>query len=225
VRWLSSGHRVAWALGRITGRVLAAATLFACAAPRAPEAEVTTIAVVATDARAPIVHDAPEPSLDAASTRFACGLADGGAIAFDRWRGAVERYVPVVTPSNQVELGPAMSPFASHVGAMHRRIHPFFADRFLAAFVPEPRPPVVVRLEIVLGSDGAIRRMGVVRSSGLTAFDLGALEAVACAAPFAEPSPRLRSPDGNVYFHWELHSDPVLSCSAVNARPFLLKAP
>jgi TonB family protein len=222
VTWLSNGHRVARPLGRIAGRLLA----FHRVRERR-KAEVTTIAVAATDARAPIVHDAAvhEPSIDGASSRFACGLADSGAITFDRWRGAVERYAPVVTPSNQVELGPTMSPFASYVGAMDGRIHPFFAARFLAAFVPEPRPPVVVRLEIVLGGDGAIRRMGVVRSSGLTAFDIDALEAVACAAPFAEPSPMLRSPDGNVYLHWEFHSDPVFSCSTMNARPFLLRAP
>jgi hypothetical protein len=31
------------------------------------------------------------------------------------------------------------------------------------------------------------------------------------------------SPDGNVYVHWEFHSDPFDACTTRDARPYLLK--
>jgi hypothetical protein len=202
----------------------------ACGAPRTRDGDVTTIALVAADggdaqtATSTVGDASPEPVADAAPfVRGACGLDDGQSVAFGRWRASIEGYSPAVRPGNQVALGGAIRPFALYLSQMHRRIHPYFAERFLTSFAPASPPDLVVRLEIVLAPTGAIARLGVVKSSGVTAFDIGALESVACASPYAEPDPVMRSPDGNVYVWWELHSDPVLSCSTINVRPFLLQ--
>ena len=44
----------------------------------------------------------------------------------------------------------------------------------------------------------------------------------AARSPFGKPPKAIVSPDGNVYFHWEFHRDPVFACSTMNARPFML---
>ncbi len=213
--------RVAWV----------ATSLVACGAPRARDGEIATMPLGAADAgdarRAAliVVDAAPEGIVDAAPARVSpCGLDQGRRIALERWRTSIEGYVPAVRPDNRVALDRALVPFAKYVGEMHKRIHPYFADRFLEFYAAPSQAKLVVRLEIIIGRNGAVHALGVVKSSGVTAFDLGALESVACAAPFGEPAPELRSPDELVYFHWEFHSDPVFSCTTMNARPFLLRA-
>jgi TonB family protein len=79
-------------------------------------------------------------------------------------------------------------------------------------------------LEIILTKDGHLHKMGIVKTSGITAFDVAALDSVNRAAPFGPAPTAIISPDGNVYLHWEFHRDEVFACSTMNARPFLLKA-
>jgi TonB family protein len=84
-------------------------------------------------------------------------------------------------------------------------------------------PMLFTRVEIILGRDGQIAKMGVVSRSGVRYFDEAALESVQLAAPFDPPPPAILSTDGRVYVTWEFHRDPVFACSTINARPFLLK--
>jgi outer membrane biosynthesis protein TonB len=67
--------------------------------------------------------------------------------------------------------------------------------------------------------------MGIVKTSGITAFDIAALDAVDRAQPFGPAPTAIISADGNVYLHWEFHRDEVFACSTMNARPFLLNTP
>jgi hypothetical protein len=67
--------------------------------------------------------------------------------------------------------------------------------------------------------------MGIVKTSGATAFDINALEAVNKAAPFGKPPSEIVSPDGNVYLHWEFHRNPDMACSTWFAYPYILKGP
>jgi TonB family protein len=111
---------------------------------------------------------------------------------------------------------------------MHNRIHPIFADSFLESLdgLPANHPlndqHLVTRLEIVLTKDGHLRKMGIVKTSGITAFDIAALDAVDRAQPFGPAPNAIVSPDGNVYLHWEFHRDEVYACSTMGARPFIL---
>jgi TonB family protein len=147
---------------------------------------------------------------------------------FERWRSAIENYVSSVKPGNQTALNTAAVPFASYLNGMHNRIHPIFADSFLESLdgLPSNHPlndqHLVTRLEIVLTKDGHLRKMGIVKTSGITAFDIAALDAVDRAQPFGPAPNAIISPDGNVYLHWEFHRDEVYACSTMGARPFIL---
>jgi hypothetical protein len=152
--------------------------------------------------------------------------------SFERWRAAIENYVSSVKPGNQTALNAARSPFGTYLVTIHNRIHPIFAEDFLGSLDGLPGnhplndPTLITRLEIVLDrDDGHVIKMGVVRTSGITAFDIAALDSVQRSSPFGKPPKAIVSPDGNVYFHWEFHRDPVFACSTINARPFMLTVP
>ena len=110
---------------------------------------------------------------------------------FERWRSAIENYVSSVKPGNQTALNTAASsPFATYLNGMHNRIHPIFADAFLSSLDNLPATHVlndqhlVTRLEIVLTKEGHIVKLGVIKTSGVTAFDIAALDSVQRASPF-----------------------------------------
>ena len=141
----------------------------------------------------------------------------------------LQGYTQRVKLGNQRRLGPARHDYGVYLVEMHNRIHPIFSEEFLGwlATLPSSDPrndhTLVVRLEIVIsGTDGRIVRMGVVRPSGMSSFDIAALDAVEQAGPFRTPPLDALSSDGNLYVHWEFHRDPVYACSTVNARPFII---
>ncbi len=150
---------------------------------------------------------------------------------FERWRSAIENYVSSVKPGNQTALNTAAVPFATYLNGMHNRIHPIFADSFLAGLDNLPPTHVlndqrlITKLEIVLSRDGHIVKMGIVKTSGITAFDIAALDSVQRASPFGPAPAAIVSADGQVYLHWEFHRDEVYACSTMNARPFMLNSP
>ncbi len=148
----------------------------------------------------------------------------------NRWRAQIENYVASVKTGNQTALNTARVPFATYLNGIHNRLHPLFADDYLATLDGLPgghplnRPELAASLEVVVNKDdGSIVRMGVVKTSGVTAFDAAALESMQRASPFGKPPAAIVSPDGNVYLHWEFHRNPVVACSTINARPFMLK--
>ncbi len=150
---------------------------------------------------------------------------------FERWRSAIENYVSSVREGNQTQLNTAQVPFASYINGMHNRIHPIFAVSFLESLdaLPANHPMndqhLVTRLEIVLTKEGHLKRMGIVKTSGITTFDIAALDAVDRAQPFGPAPSAIVSPDGNVYLHWEFHRDEVYACSTQGARPYILNTP
>jgi TonB family protein len=146
-----------------------------------------------------------------------------------RWRGAIENYVSVVKPGNQVPLGALVVPFASYVNGMHKRLHPVFSDWFLDSLDSLPEsdamndPHLVAQLEIVLTQEGRLKQIGIVKTSGVYAFDIAALDSVDRAQTFGPAPPEIVSPDGNVYARWEFHRDEVFGCSPMGSRPFVLR--
>jgi TonB family protein len=150
------------------------------------------------------------------------------ASSFERWRSAIENYVSSVKPGNQTALNTAAVPFASFLNGMHNRIHPIFADSFLGSLdgLPANHPMndkhLLTRLEIVITKDGHLKKMGIVKTSGITAFDIAALDAVDRAQPFGPAPSAIVSGDGNVYLQWEFHRDEVYACSTMGARPYIL---
>jgi len=151
--------------------------------------------------------------------------------SFQKFRSSIENYVAGVKPGNTTALNTAHSPFANYLNAIHQRLHPIFADRFLSSLTRLPADHALndmemfTNLEIVLSpDDGRIVRMGVTKPSGVTAFDIGALDSVRKASPFGAAPSAIVSPDGNVYLHWGFYRKPDYACSTYNARPYMLKA-
>lgn len=211
--------------------------IFGCGAQRvepaptapAPASSAQPLAAPAPVAQ-PLVASAPV-QVESVPTNAAriCDPAGMPPVGIARWRTAVEGYVPAVKPSNQLRLGSATKPFATYLNQVHARVHPIFADQFLASLDNLPssdvmnRPDLRVMLEIILESqEGCIHRMGVVAGSSSTAFDVNALDSVYRAQPFGPPPRAIVSADGFVYFHWEFHRGPE-ACGTWNARPFLLE--
>jgi hypothetical protein len=148
--------------------------------------------------------------------------------SLERWRAAIENYVPGVKPGNQTNLGTAAAPWATYLAQIHVRLHPIFADGFVEGLgdLPAGHPlndkTLITRMEIVMRPDGTIHHLGIVKPSGVTAFDIAALDSVDRAAPFGKAPEAIVSPDGLVYLHWEFHRD-EMRCSNLNAYPYVLK--
>jgi len=150
-------------------------------------------------------------------------------LGIERWRASIENYVATVKPGNQTALNAARVPFAAYLNQVHNRLHLTFADDFLASLSGLPpdhplnRRDMSTHLEIALSrEDGRIVRIGITKTSGVTMFDVGALEAVSKSAPYGVPPASIVSSDGNVYLHWEFHRNPEWACSTYFARPFIL---
>jgi hypothetical protein len=118
--------------------------------------------------------------------------------------------------------------FATYLNGMHNRIHPEFADKELpkleAAPPGDPRndKKLATTLELIVSAeDGHLVKIAVVKTSGVTAFDVAALDSVQRAQPFGEAPRAIASADGNVYVHWQFHRDDEHACSTLHSRPYL----
>jgi hypothetical protein len=149
---------------------------------------------------------------------------------FGKYKAAIENYEPGVKLGNQTALNAAQSVFATYLNTIHNRLHPIFAEEFLASLDNLPdkhsfNKNLVTHIEIVLSKDeGKIVRMGVTSASGMTAFDIVALNSMQRSSPFGKAPDAIVSHDGKVYLHWEFHRDPFDACSTRNAFPYLLPA-
>jgi hypothetical protein len=204
----------------------------ACAPPPAPPAEPTGWTTVpGPQAAVPSPQPAPPAGEERRPPGPAADVALPRAADQEKWRPALEGYQSIVTPYNTTALNGARSGFATYIHRVHNRIHPMFADQYLASLAGRPKTDalndvtLMTRVEIVLdGSTGKIVRMGVIKTSGVTAYDLTVLTAVDRAAPFGKAPDEIASADGNVYVQWEFHRDPIDACTTRNARPFMLKS-
>jgi outer membrane biosynthesis protein TonB len=187
----------------------------------------------------PPVAEAPAPApADAANA--SCGrsmeappeAASGShPPAMARWLPAIEGYTSCVNLANQVAIAHAAADFARYINQIHNRVHPLFSGSYLPFL--EKTPGEASRLdneakttiELVLGGkDGSIVSMGVIRSSGVTSFDVSALDSVSRAAPFGAPLATILSSDGNLYLQWQFWRNPLFACSTYFARPYKLSA-
>jgi len=145
------------------------------------------------------------------------------------FRAAMENYVPGVRMGNQTALNAAASPFAEYIAAVHRRIHPQYAERFLAGLPSYSDNPfsdstLMTKLEIILERDGRVHRIGIIRTSGFLPFDYGAFAAVMRAQPFPEAPTEILSGDGRVYLRWGFYRN-ERQCGTFNAEPYILPNP
>ncbi|HEY6478252.1 MAG TPA: TonB C-terminal domain-containing protein [Polyangia bacterium] len=145
-----------------------------------------------------------------------------------RVKSAVENFIPEVKPGNQTALNTRAAPFAAFIARMHRSIHELWGFGQLEEWEEKPgsspfnNQNLVTELEIVLNGDGTVDRVGVVRGSGLTAYDVAAVDVVYSAGPYPEPPRAIRSGNGKIYLHWHFHRD-GRQCSPAFADPYILE--
>lgn len=159
----------------------------------------------------------------------------GDAGAFGPWEvhaAAVKDldvpFVSRIATARRRPIGSTGITWAHYLNAWHNAIHPIFADQFLASICT--RPPtdpindgtLTARLEIAVGRDGELQRVGVVKSSGVRELDLAALESVEHVRSVGPVDAAILSDDGVVYMTWEFHRDAIFACSTMHAQPYLL---
>jgi hypothetical protein len=217
--------RERWALperfGALFGVVFAIAAP-ACAVSKRPPAETS---IVHGSAVAPSAS-APSPAVVPVDTEAAAPLAAS----------------PVaVAPATEPKNGPPFWPKATSRGIgevkvdfykylqhVHVRIHPIFAEQFLPSLakLPPSDPLHSTSLSttiavVVRGKNGALEGSQVVTSSGVQAFDAGALDALRRAFPADAPPASCWSSDERVYFTWTFLSSPE-ACGTWLSQPFKL---
>jgi len=147
----------------------------------------------------------------------------------ERWVASLHGYESALR-GIATRNGDAQGEFTDYISAIHNRLHPIFTGRFLASLedLPEDHPLSQERLnawvEIVLNKDGGITRIGILQSSGVEEFDLGALEAMSQASPFGKPPREIVSIDGRVYVQWQLWRHPYYACSTYFGKAHVLRA-
>jgi TonB family protein len=146
-------------------------------------------------------------------------------------RSSIENFTFDVKPGNQAELGTRASPFAAYITAMHRQIHKLFTFGFLADLDAKPsagspynNEELWTQLEIVIKGDGTVDKVGIVRGSGVLAFDVAAIDSVMSAAPFPPPPQVIKSANGKVYLDWQFHRD-ERACGTFGVDPHILTTP
>ena len=137
------------------------------------------------------------------------------------WRGRLSGYRPHLARNAQSPEGPEAVEFNRYLNAVQGRLQTILGDctgkAWRSAVGDQPRQ---VQLEVVFDQGGAVRDLGVVKSSNSPSIDAAALEAVVRAVPYPPSPPGIRSPDGLTYVHWSLSVDPTYGCTTAS-RPFI----
>jgi TonB family protein len=145
----------------------------------------------------------------------------------ERTRTTLETFSGEVAPGNQTELGTRAHPFAVFIARMHNRIHELWGFGFLADLDGKPASnpmndrSLEVTMEIVINDDGSVDKVTIVKPSGVSAFDISAVDVVENAGPYDAPPAEIRSGNGKVYMHWTFHRD-ERQCTPYFADPFIL---
>lgn len=148
----------------------------------------------------------------------------------EQGRSALENFIPEVQPGNQTALNARAAPFAAFIANMHRSIHPLWGWGFLEDLEskgprdPLNNPALETKVEIVLNADGTIDNVKVIRTSGLSMFDVAAVDVVYSGGPYPEPPREIRSKNGKIYLHWSFARD-ERQCATFGAEPFILDNP
>lgn len=144
-------------------------------------------------------------------------------------RSALENFMPMVRVGSQSELGTRAHPFAAYLASVHRQIHRFWGDGFLADLDRKTNRDVydyslVTALELAIHEDGTLAKVFILKPSGRLEFDTAAILAVNSAAPFPTPPDKIKSKDGNVYVTWLFHRD-ERQCATDFVHPHILDTP
>jgi TonB family protein len=119
--------------------------------------------------------------------------------------------------------------FSAYIAQMHRSIHDQWGFGQILVWDEQPRTSplnnvtLLATLELVLNGDGTIDNIKVVRSSGLRAYDVAAIDVAYSAGPYPSAPKALRSANGKIYIHWDFHRDDR-QCATSGVTYYILSA-
>jgi hypothetical protein len=130
-------------------------------------------------------------------------------------RAAMENYIGEVQPGNHTAVNAKKDVAATYINRIHSKIHPRWGGDYLPSLDRNYGPghplsdsDLNTVLELAVdGETGQLDEVTILESSGLTSYDMEAIHIVNAVAPNPEAPEALRSPDGNVYLHWNFWRD------------------
>ena len=130
-------------------------------------------------------------------------------------RSAMTNYISEIQPGNHTAVNAHKDVAASYINRIHSKIHPKWGGDFLPMLDMRygPNSPfsdssLNTVLELVVdGETGKLESVNIVDSSGLTTYDMQAIAIAKQVAPHPPAPSAIRSPDGNVYLHWNFWRD------------------
>jgi len=135
-----------------------------------------------------------------------------------------------VSAGEQEALGKRQRTFRNYIEAIHDRIHPIFADSFLASLsIMDASDPLndfslMAKLEFEILESGHLNELRVIRTSGNTVFDAAAVDSIYRSAPYPPPPKRILSWNDRVYLRWGFYRN-RRKCGVFNVEPYILTAP
>jgi len=130
-------------------------------------------------------------------------------------KSAMKNYISEIQPGNHTAVNAHADAAATYVNRIHSKIHPRWGGDYLPTLDARYGPDspfsdssLNTVLEFVVdGETGKLEKVNIVESSGLTAYDMEAVMIAEQVAPHPRAPEDIRSPDGNVYLHWNFWRD------------------
>jgi hypothetical protein len=130
-------------------------------------------------------------------------------------RAAMENYIGEVQPGNHTAVNAKKDVAATYINRIHSKVHPRWGGDYLPSLDrnygpghPLSNSDLNTVLELAVdGETGKLEEVTIIESSGLTSYDMEAIHIVKSVAPNPEAPEALRSPNGNVYLHWNFWRD------------------
>jgi TonB family protein len=135
-----------------------------------------------------------------------------------------------VKPGNQEPLGARQKLFRDYIWVVHEKIHPYFADSFLASLsVFSPNDPInnfnlYATAEFEILENGRVNEVRIIRSSGNNMFDAAAADSIYRSSPHPPPPEKILSWNRRLYLRWGFYRN-QRKCGEFNAEPYILRAP
>ena len=144
-------------------------------------------------------------------------------------KGSLENMIPEIQPGNHTSVNAHRSVYAGYIGALHRRIHARWANRFLVMIDtqyprshPLQNPNLSTTLEFVIDArSGEFEAVTIVKGSGEMLFDAEAISVAWAIGPRPNPPPQIVSPNGKIYVHWTFWRD-GRQCGVFGASIYLM---
>jgi TonB family protein len=119
---------------------------------------------------------------------------------------------------------------AAYLDAMHKKIHPFFVGRELAAFDKQPASSpwndqdAYAVVFMTVDEAGKLTDVNMVKGTGVPELNQAIRRSIKDASPFPKPPAAILSSDKKARIRWQFHRDPKKECMPTHAWPMIVEA-